>query len=287
MTDSQSGPPQRPAGVTGIASAVAFEAPSVPPDVPAVRFRGVHKSFGSVLVLRGIDLDVPSGQKVAIIGPSGSGKTTILRLIMTIEKLTAGTIEIEGELLGLKRVGDRLVQQDEAHVRQVRGKIGMVFQQFNLFPHMTALENVMVGPMHALGTPRDQARQRATELLRMVGLEEKADVHPRQLSGGQQQRVAIARALAMRPRIMLFDEVTSALDPELVGEVLKVIRDLAHETSMTMLIVTHEMNFARDVADRVIFMDEGNIVEDAPPSLLFTSPENERTRAFLRAVLER
>ncbi len=258
-----------------------------PPDVPAVRFRDVHKSFGAVHVLRGVNLDVAAGQKLAIIGPSGSGKTTILRLIMTLERVSSGTIEIEGELLGQKRVGERLVADDESHLRAVRGKIGMVFQHFNLFPHMSALENVMVGPVHALGLSKEETRARAVELLRLVGLEEKANVHPRQLSGGQQQRVAIARALAMRPRIMLFDEVTSALDPELVGEVLTVIRGLAHETAMTMLIVTHEMKFAADIADRVIFMDHGNIVEDAPPSVLFTNPAHERTRAFLRAVLER
>ena len=264
-----------------------FGLPPAPPGVSAVRFRAIRKSFGAVHVLHGIDLDVPSGQKVAVIGPSGSGKTTILRLIMTLEKAEAGTIEIEGELLGQKRVGDRLVPDDEAHLRQVRAKIGMVFQHFNLFPHMTALANVMVGPVHALGLSKDEARARGVELLRLVGLEEKADVHPRQLSGGQQQRVAIARALAMRPRIMLFDEVTSALDPELVGEVLTVIRNLASETAMTMLIVTHEMTFAADISDRVIFMDAGRIVEDEPPSVLFKNPTNDRTRAFLRAVLER
>jgi polar amino acid transport system ATP-binding protein len=265
---------------------LAAEAASAPAAVPAVRFRDVHKSFGAVHVLRGIDLDVPAGQKLAIIGPSGSGKTTILRLIMTLERVSSGSIEIEGDLLGLRRSGDAFVA-DDRNLHRVRAKIGMVFQHFNLFPHMTALENVMVGPIHALHQPRDETRQRAKDLLQLVGLEEKADVHPRQLSGGQQQRVAIARALAMRPRIMLFDEVTSALDPELVGEVLTVIRDLAHETAMTMLIVTHEMKFAEDISDRVIFMDQGNIVEDAPPSVLFTNPSHERTRAFLRAVLER
>lgn len=255
--------------------------------VPAVRFRGVRKSFGAVHVLRGIDLEVPPGQKLAIIGPSGSGKTTLLRLIMTLEYAEEGTIELEGELLGLKRVDGKLVKDDDRHLRQVRGKVGMVFQHFNLFPHMTALGNVMEGPVRVLKLPHDEARKRALDLLKIVGLEEKAAVYPRQLSGGQQQRVAIARALAMRPRIMLFDEVTSALDPELVGEVLTVVRNLAHETAMTMLIVTHEMKFAADIADRVIFMDHGNIVEDAAPSVLFTNPAHERTRAFLRAVLER
>ena len=280
MTTEQ-GPPPQLADLLGGGEAVA-----VPEGVPAVCLRDVHKSFGAVHVLRGVNLDVPSGQKLAIIGPSGSGKTTLLRLIMTLEKLTSGSIEVEGDLLGQKRVGDKLVP-DETNLRKVRAKIGMVFQHFNLFPHMTTLQNVMVGPVHALGQPRDETRERAVELLRLVGLEAKADVHPRQLSGGQQQRVAIARALAMRPRIMLFDEVTSALDPELVGEVLMVIRNLAQETAMTMLIVTHEMKFAADIAERVIFMDHGNIVEDAAPSVLFTNPAHERTRAFLRAVLER
>jgi polar amino acid transport system ATP-binding protein len=258
----------------------------VTPDQPAVRFRGVRKSFGTVEVLRDVDLDVPSGQKVAVIGPSGSGKTTLLRLIMTLERLDAGTIEIEGELLGARQASGQLVRDNERHLRQVRGKIGMVFQHFNLFPHMTALDNVMVGPVHVLGISRQEALERATDLLRLVGLEDKGAVHPRQLSGGQQQRVAIARALAMRPRIMLFDEVTSALDPELIGEVLNVVRNLARETAMTMLIVTHEMKFAEDIADRVIFMDHGSIVEDAPPKVIFRNPSSDRTRAFLRAVLE-
>jgi len=256
-------------------------------DVPAVRFRGVRKSFGNVHVLRGVDLDVPSGQKLAIIGPSGSGKTTLLRLIMTLERAEEGTIEIDGELLGLRQVNGRLVRDSERHLREVRGKVGMVFQHFNLFPHMTAMGNVMEGPVRVLGLSREDARNRAVDLLRTVGLEDKANGYPRQLSGGQQQRVAIARALAMRPAVMLFDEVTSALDPELVGEVLTVVRDLALETAMTMLIVTHEMKFAADISDRVIFMDDGNIVEDAPPSVLFTNPVHDRTRAFLRAVLER
>jgi polar amino acid transport system ATP-binding protein len=254
--------------------------------LPAVRFRGVSKSFGTVHVLHEMDFDVPAGQRLAIIGPSGTGKTTLLRLVMTLERPDAGTIEIDGELLGPKRVG-RLVRDHERDLRRVRAKIGMVFQQFNLFPHMTALRNVAVGPERVLGLPREEARNRAMELLEMVGLADKANSYPRELSGGQQQRVAIARALAMRPKIMLFDEVTSALDPELVGEVLHVVRQLAQQGSMTMLIVTHEMAFAEDIADRVIFMDGGRIVEDAPPQVIFTDPSNERTRAFLRAVLER
>jgi polar amino acid transport system ATP-binding protein len=254
---------------------------------PAVRFRGVSKSFGQLLVLDKIDLEVAEGQKVAIIGPSGSGKTTILRLLMTLERYEAGTIEVFGDLLGLRRQGEDLVRDSESHIRQIRKQIGMVFQHFNLFPHMTALQNVIEAPMRVLGLSRAEAEGRARELFAMVGLQDKTDSFPRHLSGGQQQRVAIARALAMRPKIMLFDEVTSALDPELVGEVLLVIRRLAKESGMTMLIVTHEMSFARDVSDRVIFMEKGRIVEDGDPSVIFRNPTSERTRAFLKAVLER
>lgn len=253
--------------------------------IAAVRFSHIMKSFGQLEVLRDLNFEVPSSQKVAIIGPSGSGKTTLLRLLMTLEQPDSGIIEVAGELLGLKRVGDRLVRDDEAHLRKVRTNIGMVFQQFNLFPHMTALKNVMVGPVNVLRLAPDEAKEHAARLLAMVGLSDKETAYPRQLSGGQQQRVAIARALAMRPRIMLFDEVTSALDPELVGEVLDVIRRLAQENAFTMLIVTHEMSFAHDIADRVIFMDGGTIVEDAPPNVIFSNPSNERTRAFLRAIL--
>ena len=247
----------------------------------------VSKSYGALEVLRSINLDVPAGQKVAIIGPSGSGKTTLLRVLMTLEKPESGTIEVDGELLGVRRDGDRLVPDHAKHLRAVRGKIGMVFQEFNLFPRLTALDNIALAPVHVLGLSRAAAEKRAKELLALVGLSDKADQYPRKLSGGQQQRVAIARALAMQPRIMLFDEVTSALDPELIGEVLRVVRLIAHETSMTMMIVTHEMDFARDISDRVIFMDGGQIVEDAGPDVMFTKPTSERTRAFLRAVLER
>jgi polar amino acid transport system ATP-binding protein len=247
----------------------------------------VSKSFGTLDVLRSIDLSIPTGQKVAIIGRSGSGKTTLLRLLMTLERPTAGTIEIEGELLGLKRVNGRLIDDDPRHLRNVRGKIGMVFQQFNLFPRMTALQNVIEAPIHVQGASRKDAEARGRELLALVGLVPKADEYPRNLSGGQQQRVAIARALAMNPKIMLLDEITSALDPELVGEVLEVVRRLAREQSMTILIVTHEMTFARDISDRVLFMEDGAIAEDAPPSMIFTRPTNPRTQAFLRAVLER
>ena len=260
---------------------------TVPAGQPLIRFRKVRKSYGELRVLDDLDLDVAAGEKVAIIGPSGSGKTTILRLLMTLERYESGTIEIGGELLGLRREGDRLVPDRESHLRQVRKQIGMVFQHFNLFPHMTALQNVIEAPIRVLGLPRREAEARARELFAMVGLQEKAGSYPRHLSGGQQQRVAIARALAMRPRIMLFDEVTSALDPELVGEVLRVIRQLAKESGMTMLIVTHEMSFARDVSDRVIFMEKGRIVEQGEPGVIFREPRSERTRAFLKAVLER
>jgi len=260
---------------------------AIPADQPLIRFHQVCKSYGELRVLDDLDLDIAAGEKVAIIGPSGSGKTTILRLLMTLERYESGTIEVGGELLGLRRQGDRLVPDREAHLRQVRKQIGMVFQHFNLFPHMTALQNVIEAPIRVLGLPRREAEARARELFAMVGLQEKAGSYPRHLSGGQQQRVAIARALAMRPRIMLFDEVTSALDPELVGEVLRVIRQLAKESGMTMLIVTHEMSFARDVSDRVIFMEKGRIVEQGEPGVIFREPRSERTRAFLKAVLER
>jgi polar amino acid transport system ATP-binding protein len=252
-----------------------------------IRFHQVRKSYGELRVLDDLDLDIAEGEKVAIIGPSGSGKTTILRLLMTLERYESGTIEVGGELLGLRRDGDRLVPDTEAHLRQVRKQIGMVFQHFNLFPHMTALQNVIEAPIRVLRLSRREAEERARDLFAMVGLQEKAASYPRHLSGGQQQRVAIARALAMRPRIMLFDEVTSALDPELVGEVLQVIRRLAKESGMTMLIVTHEMTFARDVADRIIFMEKGRIVEAGEPGVIFREPRSERTRAFLKAVLER
>ena len=255
------------------------------PD-PMVRFQKVCKAYGDVTVLSDFDLDVAPAERVAIIGASGSGKTTLLRLLMTLVKPDSGTIEVEGELLWHKRSNDKLVDADEKHLRQVRGKIGMVFQLFNLFPHMNVLQNVTEGPIHVLRLRQNEAEERARELLDMVGLSDKLDSRPSQLSGGQQQRVAIARALAMQPKVMLFDEVTSALDPELVGEVLNVIRMLAHKTEMTMLIVTHEMGFARDVADRVIFVDGGRVLEEGTPATIFTNPSNPRTRAFLRAIIE-
>jgi polar amino acid transport system ATP-binding protein len=251
-----------------------------------VEFRQVHKAFGDLVVLDDLDLQVAPAEKLSIIGPSGSGKTTILRVLMTLENIQSGYVLVDGEHLWHTERNGQLVPADEKHLRRMRGKLGMVFQQFNLFPHMSVLRNVTEAPIHVLGMDKAEAEQRAVELLDMVGLADKADANPNQLSGGQQQRVAIARALAMRPKVMLFDEVTAALDPELVGEVLGVLRQLAEETDMTMLIVTHEMSFARDVSDRVLFFYAGQIHEEGPPEKIFTDPERDRTRAFLKAVLE-
>ena len=251
-----------------------------------VRFKGVTKRYGSLTVLDELDLDIARNERVAIIGPSGSGKTTVLRMLMTLEEINEGVIEVEGEPLTHMEQNGALVRANERHLRRVRGKIGMVFQHFNLFPHMSALQNCIEAPVYVLGLTKDEAAARARELLDMVGLADKADHYPSQLSGGQQQRVAIARALAMRPKVMLFDEVTSALDPELVGEVLNVIRRLAAEHDLTMLMVTHQMGFAREFADRVCFFYAGKIAEAGPPAQLFGNPANERTRQFLSAVLE-
>jgi polar amino acid transport system ATP-binding protein len=253
---------------------------------PIVRFREVRKAFGRLVVLDSISLDVAPGEKVAIIGPSGSGKSTLLRTLMTLERIDGGEIEVDGEPLWHVRQGDRLVPSDEAHLRRMRRRIGMVFQQFNLFPHMTALRNVADPVRTVLGLAPTEAVERAIQLLTLVGLRDKVDAYPAQLSGGQQQRVAIARALAMRPRIMLFDEITSALDPELVGEVLNVLRLLAREHDLTMLMVTHHLGFAKEIADRVLFLDGGRIVEEGKPADLFANPRSERTRAFVKAVLE-
>jgi polar amino acid transport system ATP-binding protein len=254
--------------------------------MPMVRFDKVTKRYGPLTVLDQLDLDVARGEKVAIIGPSGSGKTTVLRMIMTLEKIDDGVIYVDGEPLTHVKRNDRLVPADNRHIRQVRAKIGMVFQHFNLFPHMTALANCTEAPMTVLGLKRKEAEERAGDLLAMVGLADKRRHYPSQLSGGQQQRVAIARALAMRPKVMLFDEVTSALDPELVGEVLNVIRKLGAEHDLTMLMVTHQMGFAKEFADRVCFFYQGRIAEQGSPSELFGAPKNDRTRQFLRAVLE-
>jgi ABC-type polar amino acid transport system ATPase subunit len=253
---------------------------------PLVRVVGLHKQFGALEVLRGVTLTVNAGEKLSIIGPSGSGKTTLLRCINWLERPSSGQILIDGQPIGERQVNGRRVAMRDMELARMRARIGMVFQRFNLFPHLTALENVAVGPIKVLHRPATEARRDALALLDKVGLAHKRDVHPDMLSGGQQQRVAIARALAMRPVLMLFDEATSALDPELVGEVLTVIRQLATE-GMTMIIVTHEMQFAEDISDRVIFMDHGQIVEEAPPHTIFRTPSHARTKAFLRAVINR
>ena len=251
-------------------------------DQPIVLMKEVSKAFGDTVVLDELDLLVPPTEKLAIIGPSGSGKSTVLRILMTLEDIDRGTVCVDGVPLW---DGDGRPPADE-RVRDVRSRVGMVFQQFNLFPHMSVLHNVTFAPVHVLGAPGSEAEEAARELLEKVGLSDKTDEYPERLSGGQKQRVAIARALAMRPKIMLFDEVTSALDPELVGEVLGVLRLLAEETEMTMLIVTHEMPFAQDIADRVVFLDGGSVVESGPPSQVFGAPTEERTRRFLKNVLE-
>ena len=248
-----------------------------------VHAENIIKRFGSLTVLNGVDLSVKRGQVVVVIGPSGSGKTTLLRCINHLEKIDGGRIYIDGQLVGYREVKGRVVEDKEAAIAHMRSQVGFVFQRFNLFPHMTALENVIEAPIHVLHQPRAEVTERAMGLLEKVGLSEKAQVYPHKLSGGQQQRVAIARALAMNPKLMLFDEATSALDPELVGDVLKVMRQLAEE-GMTMVVVTHEMGFARDVADSVIFMDKGVIVEQGLPEQIFDHAENERTRGFLGMI---
>ena len=255
-------------------------------EQPMVRFENVSKRYGSLTVLDGLDLDIHRGEKVSVIGPSGSGKTTVLRMLMTLETINDGVIWVEGEPLTHMQRNGKLVPADINHIRKIRAKIGMVFQSFNLFPHMTAMANCIEAPITVLGMKRADAEARAAELLDMVGLGQKKGHYPSQLSGGQQQRVAIARALAMRPKIMLFDEVTSALDPELVGEVLEVIRNLGREHDLTMLMVTHQMGFAKEFSDRVCFFHQGKICEQGPPAELFGAPKNERTQQFLRAVLE-
>jgi polar amino acid transport system ATP-binding protein len=244
----------------------------------------VHKSFGINEVLKGIDFQVAPGQVICLLGPSGSGKSTFLRCINHLEKINAGRLFVDGELVGYRQQGDKLYELSPKDVAKKRTEIGMVFQHFNLFPHMTALGNIMEAPCQVKNEPKAEVRQRATELLAKVGLADKASAYPRQLSGGQQQRVAIARALAMRPKLMLFDEPTSALDPELVGDVLAVMKDLA-STGMTMIVVTHEIGFAREVADTVVFMDGGVVVEQGPPSEIISNPRHERTKAFLSQVL--
>ncbi|MEU0986701.1 ectoine/hydroxyectoine ABC transporter ATP-binding protein EhuA [Streptomyces sp. NPDC005953] len=250
-----------------------------------IRFDHVTKRFGDNVVLDNLDFRVFPKKHVTLIGPSGSGKTTILRLLMTLLKPDEGTITVGGEYLNHEEKNGRLVPAGEKHVREVRKNIGMVFQQFNLFPNMKVLRNVTEAPMHVLGLSRDEAHERGRELLELVGLGDRCDAYPSQLSGGQQQRVAIARALAMRPKVLLLDEVTSALDPELVAGVLDLLRDIAHTTDVTMLCVTHEMGFARDVSDCVMMFDQGKVIEFGHPDKMFNDPENKRTKEFLSAVL--
>jgi ABC-type polar amino acid transport system ATPase subunit len=256
----------------------------MPPGEPAVQAQGVHKFYGSHHVLRGIDLEVRRGEVIVVLGPSGSGKSTFLRCLNHLEAIERGSIRVCGELVGYRETPRGLVELRDAEVAQARRRIGMVFQQFNLFPHLTALRNITAGPLHVLREGREAAAVEARRLLALVGLPEKAEAYPAQLSGGQQQRVAIARALAMRPEVMLFDEPTSALDPEMISEVLDVMTTLSKQ-GMTMIVVTHEMGFARAVANRVVLVDEGRVVEDAAPGPFFTSPQNERTRAFLDKIL--
>jgi polar amino acid transport system ATP-binding protein len=251
---------------------------------PMVKAEGVHKRFGRLEVLRGISLEVASGEVMCVIGPSGSGKSTFLRCINHLEKIDSGRLSVDGDLVGYRQRGDRLYELRDSEVAKRRAEIGMVFQRFNLFPHKTALDNVTEAPCRVRSTPRREAVAHAQELLDRVGLADKLASYPAQLSGGQQQRVAIARALAMKPKLMLFDEPTSALDPELVGDVLDVMRDLARD-GMTMLVVTHEIGFAREVADKLVFMDEGIVVEAGVPREVIASPQHERTRAFLSKVL--
>jgi polar amino acid transport system ATP-binding protein len=253
-------------------------------SVPMVKAEAVHKRFGSLEVLKGITLQVRRGEVMCLLGPSGSGKSTFLRCINHLEKINSGRLSVDGELVGYREAGGKLHELHERDVNRKRSEIGMVFQQFNLFAHMTAAQNVMLAPVRVKGLTRAQARDKAVELLGQVGLSDKIDAYPVALSGGQQQRVAIARALAMEPKLMLFDEPTSALDPELVGDVLDAMRQLAHD-GMTMIVVTHEIGFAREVADTVVFMDEGVVVESGKPDEVLDNPRHERTKTFLWKVL--
>ncbi|WP_433181965.1 amino acid ABC transporter ATP-binding protein [Actinoallomurus sp. CA-150999] len=249
-----------------------------------VKAEGIHKYFGRLHILRGIDLEVRSGEVMCVIGPSGSGKSTFLRCVNHLEKIDSGRLWVDGHLVGYRQRGDKLHEMREKEVAAQRRDIGMVFQRFNLFPHMTAVQNIMEAPTRVKGESRQVVRERALKLLDQVGLSEKVDSYPAQLSGGQQQRVAIARALAMEPKLMLFDEPTSALDPELVGDVLDVMRQLAVD-GMTMVVVTHEMGFAREVGDSLVFMDEGVVVEEGDPREVLTDPQHRRTQDFLSKVL--
>lgn len=253
---------------------------------PQLQVRNLQKTYGTNQVLRGLNVDIQSGEKIAIIGPSGSGKSTLLRILMTLEAPNGGSVLVDGESVWTTNANGHEKPADETHLHRMRTKLGMVFQHFFLFPHLSVRQNLTLAPKlvnHVAGNVADET---AMDLLQMVGMEAKADAYPAQLSGGQKQRVAIARALAMQPEIMLFDEVTSALDPELVHEVLSVLRKLAKKSDMTMLLVTHEMNFAREIADRVLFFDKGVILEEGPPSEIFTQPKQQRTQEFLKTVLE-
>ena len=250
-----------------------------------ITFDKVSKSFGDLKVLDQLNLEVKDGEKLALIGPSGSGKTTILRILMTLETIDSGFVSVNNEYLWHEKINDKVVPATDKHLQKMRDQIGMVFQQFNLFPHLTAIENVKQPQILVKKKNESEAKEKAEDLFNMIGLSDKIDHYPHQLSGGQQQRVAIARALAMDPKIMLFDEVTSALDPELVDEVLAVLRKLAADSDTTMLTVTHEMNFAQDFADRVLFFDAGQIVESGSPKDLFSYPREERTKSFLRKFI--
>ena len=250
-----------------------------------IKFDKVSKSFGELKVLDQLNLEVKDGEKLALIGPSGSGKTTILRILMTLETIDSGFVSVNNEYLWHEKINDKVVPATDKHLQKMRDQIGMVFQQFNLFPHLTAIENVKQPQILVKKKNESEAKEKAEDLFNMIGLSDKIDHYPHQLSGGQQQRVAIARALAMDPKIMLFDEVTSALDPELVDEVLAVLRKLAADSDTTMLTVTHEMNFAQDFADRVLFFDAGQIVESGSPKDLFSNPREERTKSFLRKFI--
>jgi len=251
-------------------------------ETPIVQFKNVKKSFGELEVLKGFDLDIMPGEKVSIIGPSGYGKTTIIRMLMTLEQPTDGEIIVDGENLWHMEANGKLVEANEKHLSTIRGNIGMVFQHFNLFPHMTILRNCTEAPIQVLGLKKKEAEKRAKEMLEKVGLGDKVDNYPYQLSGGQKQRVAIARALVMQPKVMLFDEVTSALDPELVGEVLQVIKGLAEQGDMTMILITHERDFAMEISDRVVFFADGYLTEQGPPQELFHHPKSERLKNFLQ-----
>jgi len=249
-----------------------------------VEVTDVHKFFGRHEVLKGVSMTVRQREVVVVCGPSGSGKTTFIRCVNHLEKIQSGRIKVNGHLIGYREENGKLISDKEANIARQRREIGMVFQRFNLFPHKTALGNIIEAPVQVRGIPEDEAIEMGRKLLTRVGLAHKEDAYPAQLSGGQQQRVAIARALAMRPAVMLFDEPTSALDPEMIGEVLEVMKELARE-GMTMIVVSHEMGFAREVADRVVMMDEGLIIEEAPPEIFFTNPQQERTKSFLSKIL--